>query len=198
MFSSIKKPNSFWELPYRLDVEKLSDLVRGIDEATWDEYDFRQNTFEVHKKTKTIPLLCLPETENPFLLTNRLTKPPLTEEFLSLGVRGCVEFLENYYSGVVSEILLVKLLKNSTIPVHQDYGSTLGFIHRIHIPLISNENVFFTVNDDTINMKCGSLYEINNQETHGVSNLSKHDRVHIIIDIFENKTLVEYFNSQKG
>lgn len=46
--------------------------------------------------------------------------------------------------------------------------------------------MLFKVNEETFNMKCGNVYEIDNVGSiHGVLNTSIEDRYHIIFDLFE-------------
>lgn len=65
----------------------------------------------------------------------------------------------------------------------------LHYSRRIHIPVITNPEVYFTVNNEKINMIESQGYEINNTLPHSVENNSALDRVHIIIDIMPNNML---------
>ena len=40
-----------------------------------------------------------------------------------------------------------------------------------------------------MNMKVGNLYEINNSLKHWVVNRSQQDRIHLIVDVIENKMI---------
>lgn len=55
--------------------------------------------------------------------------------------------------------------------------------------MVTHEDVLFTVLDNTMNMKAGSAYEINNGMPHSVINNSNVDRIHLIVDLLPN----EYF-----
>ena len=54
--------------------------------------------------------------------------------------------------------------------------------HRIHLSIITNDEVWFTVGNETIHMREGELYEINNRRMHSVKNAGSEDRVHLIMD----------------
>jgi hypothetical protein len=95
--------------------------------------------------------------------------------------------LEEMFDGFVVRSELINMFKNSSISKHVDGGDMLRICRRVHIPIITNDNVWFTVLEKTINMKEGHCYEINNYAPHSVENNSNFDRVHLIIDILPSK-----------
>jgi aspartyl/asparaginyl beta-hydroxylase (cupin superfamily) len=55
--------------------------------------------------------------------------------------------------------------------------------NRVHIPIITNKDVFFKIEDQIKQLKEGEMWEINNSERlHSVENNSNKDRIHLIID----------------
>jgi aspartyl/asparaginyl beta-hydroxylase (cupin superfamily) len=50
------------------------------------------------------------------------------------------------------------------------------------LPIITNDEVWFTVGSESINMRPGELYEVNNRRVHSVENKGAEDRVHLILD----------------
>ena len=78
-------------------------------------------------------------------------------------------------------MILVKLLTNGSIPHHVDQGETLSKSHRMHLPIITNEQNLFSVGDSEVHMKAGELWEINNRREHGVVNGGSEDRIHLIV-----------------
>lgn len=95
-----------------------------------------------------------------------------------------VKDLELTYGGTSGRILLINLESNQEVPEHTDKGDYLSTVKRFHIPIITSDNVYYTVNGETINMKQGECWEINNLKPHSVLNNSTIDRVHLLIDIF--------------
>jgi hypothetical protein len=78
--------------------------------------------------------------------------------------------------------------EGSCINPHSDIGLDFLFSHRIHIPIITNENIDFFIEDKKFNLKCNSVYEINNSKFHSVINKNQNfERIHLIIDFVENK-----------
>ena len=68
----------------------------------------------------------------------------------------------SYSYGSIVRAILVKLSKNSKIDRHIDGGKGLEDCIRHHIPIITNKKVLFTVDDETINMKAGEIWRIDN------------------------------------
>jgi hypothetical protein len=93
--------------------------------------------------------------------------------------------------GKIMRALLVKLTKGKSIRPHKDVvGKSLVLGRRIHIPIETNDDCFFTVGGDRRNLKVGELWEINNdKKEHSVQNLGETDRIHFIVDWVEQSLL---------
>jgi aspartyl/asparaginyl beta-hydroxylase (cupin superfamily) len=64
-----------------------------------------------------------------------------------------------------------------------DSGYSLESCNRIHIPIITNNEVYFTVGGERKNLKDGEMWQINNNnKMHSVENNSNQDRIHLITD----------------
>jgi hypothetical protein len=92
------------------------------------------------------------------------------------------ELFDEYGMGYFVRANLVGLKPGGEITEHTDNNFSLVHSHRLHLPIITNEEVEFTVGDETINMKEGELYEINNRHLHSVRNAASTNRVHLIMD----------------
>lgn len=102
-----------------------------------------------------------------------------------------VKELEDRMVGQSARVLLIKLNANSKVFVHKDSGDYLSTVRRFHIPIITNESVFYTVGGEEIHMEEAKCYEINNMKMHSVNNESEFDRVHLLIDIMpESETKI--------
>jgi hypothetical protein len=129
--------------------------------------DFRHTKPTIHKH--------FPIFKNPL---NEVTQL-LSETFNS----QTNTFLNSFYGkGYYIRVNLVKLLKGGDIPEHIDETFSLSHSHRIHLPIITNDKVVFTVGGESLCLKEGEMYEINNKHHHKVANLGDHDRVHMILD----------------
>ena len=87
----------------------------------------------------------------------------------------------------LTSVVFTELRRGGIIPEHSDTGKMLTTHHRIHIPLVSDPAVKFTLDHKEYYLEPGHGYEINNQLVHDVRNESNIDRIHMIIDLKEWK-----------
>ena len=82
----------------------------------------------------------------------------------------------------LGRVMLVKLKPGGKITPHPDEGAYCAYYNRYHIPIVTNDDVLFTVGEKTVNMGAGELWEINNKKVHSVVNNGDTDRIHLIFD----------------
>ena len=175
-----------------IDVGPIKKIIED-NNLSWDEYTDRQNRYGTeHVHTKTIPIifdksfnfnhLKLVPTENYPLFKDEISK-----------IENVIR--ENSgENGMIMRAILVKLTANKSIRPHKDVvGYSLVLCRRIHIPIETNDECFFTVENDRRNLKVGELWEINNdKKEHSVDNLGNTDRIHLIVDWIEESLLKRY------
>ena len=173
-----------------LDIGQLKQKLTKVSDKEWESCTLRQDVFDTAKDTKTIVM----KFNGP---TQRSNNPAETTTFKEWGkwkslVKPLISEVQKLYpSSVISKCFFPKLKVGGVISTHTDSGATLELVHRIHIPIITNEDCMFTVGDEDINMKEGYAYEINNAKNHGVVNKGIADRVHLIFDIFCEKEWIK-------
>ena len=171
------------------DVEELSTIVSKFD-TEWRLDTSRQNQpNSVHMNTNTYYIRSFKPGWEPH---EKLTVFPLANSVYVLSiVDKIIKDLELVHDGRVSLAMIVKLLPDSDIIPHADESKYLGVVRRHHIPLKTNEEVLFHIDGESINMKVGECWEINNSRVHHVTNNSNEDRVHLIIDILPKQYIGE-------
>ena len=97
--------------------------------------------------------------------------------------------LEQKFNGKSGLVCYARLPAGKIIFSHEDPGYYLSVVHRLHIPIFTNNMCIFKLGNHYFNMEEGYLYEINNQLSHGVENNGQKDRIHLIIDIIPNAIL---------
>ena len=105
-----------------------------------------------------------------------------------------------YGKGELYKMQLSKLHENGKIIPHHDVSLGFTFSHRIHIPLITNKNVTFTIDGNNYFFDTGEIIEINNLKLHSVENLGNSARLHLIFDyigyeysdLLKNKNNINY------
>ena len=84
-----------------------------------------------------------------------------------------------YINSLMSELnmyytRLMRLPAGKCYPLHKDTTA------RIHIPIVTNEDNFFIIEDEMIRLPVGSAYRIDTTRTHTFVNASSKSRVHVI------------------
>jgi hypothetical protein len=173
-----------------IDVTALKQLVLDVPEEQWQNEAFRQQRYEVHRSTQTINLVFDPDFRHthPTRFPALQTFEPAMRAALGIvadhyeGSAKGQELLNNSKLGYFIRANLVRLLAGSEITPHKDGNFSLAHSHRVHLPIITNDDVWFTVGAETVNLREGGLYEINNRRTHSVRNAGSQNRVHLILD----------------
>ena len=80
-------------------------------------------------------------------------------------------------------IMLAKLPAGGEILPHTDRTAS-HYIHKIHVPLITNSGTMFHVGDQVRHLPAGEVYEVNNKRNHAVENHGDLDRIHFIFECY--------------
>lgn len=182
-------PGNFFHIG-DLDTAELKALVQGLTDEQWQNFSVRQKRYEVHQHTETIGLVYDPDFRH-----SHPTRLPMLETFESAlrpalwmtadhfeETRSGQELVRNNGAGYFIRASLVRLKPHGTIAEHRDMNFSLTHSHRIHLPIVTNDKVLFTVGKETVHLREGQLTEINNRRTHSVHNDSPQHRVHLILD----------------
>lgn len=164
-----------------IDVSIIEETLLNNE---WNDYDFRQIKYNMtHHNTKTIPIYWL---SNKWKVN---TIPNINIFYQFIHYKNWIDneiypLLNSFYPNcIIVKAMFAMLLPNSNIPEHIDKGDSLKYVHRIHIPIITNENVLFFIDNTEFNFKKGEIIEINNMKKHRVENNSSDSRIHLIIDL---------------
>jgi hypothetical protein len=86
-----------------------------------------------------------------------------------------------------NSVRLLKLAAGSSIRRHRDYylGPEDGEV-RLHVPVRTNADVDFVLDDQRVPMAEGELWFLNFNKYHSVDNRSREDRIHLVIDCVVN------------
>lgn len=91
---------------------------------------------------------------------------------------------------------LLRLRAGTVIQEHRDHE--LGFEDgevRLHIPVRTNPDVHFVVNQVRVMMQAGECWYLNVNEPHRVANLGTTDRIHLVVDCVVNDWLRDQFSA---
>jgi len=174
-----------------LDISGLQQTVSAISDAKWAKDGERQQTYgDIHQHTQTIGLIYDDDMRH-----SDGTVHAIYHELEDL-VTPIENHIANFYQQLkpnilesrrdeqpyFARIILVRLKAGGAISRHKDGTPSMRRCHRIHLPLITNDEVTFDVGESSMKMAEGELWEINNRREHAVANHSDSDRIHIILD----------------
>jgi tetratricopeptide (TPR) repeat protein len=175
------RKDNFLQLHENFDVGAIRKRVDDIPAAKWQVSE-RERLFAVHRDTQSLLMVHFEDY--------KYEKPEYRDLFFELEdvLKPVVDYIANYYqnNGFIVRMILAKLVAGGKIPEHTDAGYSLLNCHRVHLPIITNDDVAFSVGGEKINMRAGELWEINNGTVHAVENRSAEDRVHLIVDWMPN------------
>ena len=174
------------------DYKGILEILKTVPEEEWNKDTVVRNSKEKvdntnldtralmlkYKSTAAVGPGFVDYEKNDVETLNKL-KP-----FLDVIISDAKNFY-GYENLKLTNIVFTELRRGGIIPEHSDTGKMLTTHHRIHIPLVSDPAVKFTLDHKDYYLEPGYGYEINNQLTHEVRNESNIDRIHMIIDLKE-------------
>jgi len=143
------------------DLNKIKDEIKTLPK--WDEQICLQGT-------KTI--------KDPFAGIGKAIDLPEKEIEFTYPL-----FDIPYINSIIKEhdlyrVRLMNLKRKTCYTYHRDQGK------RFHIPIITNENCFFIVDEELIRYPAdGNYYIVNTSKKHTAINASREDRIHLIGNI---------------
>lgn len=163
-----------------VDVNALSQCILSQDANAWTEQLIRQQSYEVHQDTESIVMLFCDETWPDGDVHREVGWDRLANDAMPL----IDHIIETYYNpgGIVLRAMAAKLKAGGRINPHVDALQSFHMGHRIHLPITTNESVRFMIEGKPYRFDVGNAYEINNQKSHSVMNMSKEDRISFIFD----------------
>ena len=163
-----------------VDVKALSQCILSQDASVWTEQLIRQQNYEVHQDTESIVMLFCDETWPAGEIHQEAGWDRLAEVAMPL----IDHIINTYYTsgGTLLRAMAAKLKAGGRISPHVDSLESFHMGHRIHVPITTNAAVRFMIEGKPYQFEVGKVYELNNQKTHSVMNMSKEDRISFIFD----------------
>lgn len=166
-------------------IDNLKKEVLGFHEE-WLLDTSRQKMFMTHEHTFMYKLQDFEFNWNPGLPIRSVKANTLGEKS-ELELLGIYKLLESYADGIVVNAEIISMNPKSRIRMHKDRGNSLYVVRRFHIPIKTNQQVFFTVDGKKYNLAEGNAYELNNAKYHSVRNDSDEIRIHLIVDVMPSE-----------
>lgn len=171
------------KFPFTFDTERLKNDVQKVMNTAWiDHY----NTKDYEGKWTSVALMSIGgKSDNIYALNNT------TEEVIYTEILNSCDYFKEILDGFLFKKTAVRLLRlavGAEIKPHKDY--CLGYedgSFRLHIPIITNSDVEFILDDTRLIMNEGECWYIDANFTHSVANRGTMDRIHFVIDGIRNE-----------
>ncbi|MGI9277938.1 MAG: aspartyl/asparaginyl beta-hydroxylase domain-containing protein [Endozoicomonas sp.] len=167
------------------------DVLRLLETGEWVEH---VNQKDYSGGWQVLPLrgLACHRDTNPILQAFQISEED-PQSYLNYPVMenapGIDTFLQQFCCGVMSARLM-KLDPGAKINTHRDDGLCFSKGQaRLHLSLVSDEKVAFTVADEAVPIREGELWYLNADEPHSVVNNSDTSRIHLVVDCLSNDWL---------
>ena len=85
----------------------------------------------------------------------------------------------------LGRILIVKLKPGGKIVPHIDEGRYSDYFSRYHLPIVTNPDAYYRVENEFIHMKVGEFWQFNHKKEHTAGNEGAEDRIHLIVDMVD-------------
>ncbi len=190
MESEKGKITKFLKLPFQFSVDKLTRDLESALSKRWiahfntEGYDGAWNSLPLYAPNGNSKNIFALSDSDPIIPTEELENCPYFKEVIQ------------QFECPLLSVRLLRLAVGAKIKPHRDYK--LGYednCFRLHIPISTNPEVTFTLDDTNLKMLPGECWYTNVNYVHSVSNLGEEDRIHLVIDGERNAWSDELFFS---
>ena len=129
------------------------------------------------------------EAKTFFLVNEFKSNDPILIKQFGYIAKDLFKILGDWYGpGTIYNIQFALLSPGDEIKRHYDGGLQFSLSQRIHVPLVTCDDVIFNIGNRRFNLDTGLIVEINNNQYHQVKNTSQNiNRLHLIIDYVAQK-----------
>jgi len=168
----------------RVEIAALREAVLAIPESVWEEENrAKPNRFDALDRTSHIVFRFVANFQDWRHSSDRrlwpewraLLEPVLQEATAAYG----------YARGAFPRVMLARMAPGGVIQPHRDGNPAAKWPHKIHVPLLTNEQVTFFVDGAGYKMEEGEAVEVNNMAVHAVTNAGTTPRVHLIFEYYD-------------
>ncbi|MFD1602761.1 adenylyl-sulfate kinase [Flavobacterium artemisiae] len=176
------------QLPISFSIEKLQHDLSICENLLWTPH-FNTGRYEGNWTSVSLRSQSGKETDILSFPDREYKNTPLLDK--------CSYFKEimDWFECEKEAVRLLRLGPESEIKEHVDNDTSYedGFF-RIHIPIITNSEVFFYVDKKRVKMEMGECWYANFQLPHSVQNKSTEPRIHLTLDCIRNEWSDELFS----
>lgn len=168
----------------QVDVSDLRKTVLALPEETWDaENADKPNKFAALDATRHIIFRFVSNLRDWRESYDR----PLWRDWRPLiePVLAAATAPYGYARFDYPRIMLARMAPGGVIQPHRDANPAAKWPHKIHVPLVTNDQAIFFVDGVAYHFAEGEAVEVNNMATHAVQNRGTSDRIHLIFEYYD-------------
>lgn len=170
----------------------IPELLAEVDRFPAESWIAHVNSRDYEGEWSVLPLRCL---------YTHLQAHPLLQGFAHDSEDGWVDLpllydaphLRRVLQGIycpLKSVRLMRLASGARIKPHQDRGLAWEYGEaRLHLPLRTDPQVAFLVGGEVVSMRQGELWYMNADLEHSVTNDSRENRIHLVVDCEVNDWL---------
>lgn len=168
----------------RVDIGSLRAAVLALPESVWEaENADKPNRFEALDRASHIVFRFVSSFQDWRDAYDR----PLWAQWRELLEPVIAQAVEpyGYARGSFPRVMLARMGPGGVIKPHRDANAAAKWPHKIHVPLLTNEQVTFYVDGIGYHFAEGEAVEVNNMGVHAVANEGTSDRIHLIFEYYD-------------
>jgi hypothetical protein len=167
-----------------VDIAELRQAVLAIPDSVWDaENADKPNKFDALDATRHIIFRFVTRLRDWRESYDR----PLWAEWRPLiePVLQAATAPYGYANADFPRVMLARMAPGGIIHPHRDTNPAAKWPHKIHVPLVTNDQVLFYVDGQGYHFAEGEAVEVNNMGLHAVENRGHSERIHLIFEYFD-------------
>lgn len=173
------------KLPMAFDPGSLKQDLKALESIDWIDHFVTDN---YQGDWSVIPLTAQEGRHHPILMASAV---PGNNNFVSTPYLKECPYYQKLLASFKTKLFSIRLMKltaGSEIKEHRDYDLDDGEV-RLHIPVTTNKDVHFYLNQKEVVMSEGDCWYLRLSEPHRVVNASDEDRIHLVMDMEVNDWL---------
>lgn len=167
-----------------IDISELKAAVLALPESVWQaENESKPNRFGALDATQHIIFRFV----SNFIDWRQSYDRPLWSEWQRLlePVLSQATAAYGYQRGDFPRVMLARMAPGGVIHPHRDQNPAAKWPHKVHVPLLTNDDVTFYVDGIAYHLAEGEAVEVNNMGVHAVENRGATDRIHLIFEYYD-------------
>ena len=167
-----------------VEIEPLRNAVLALPEAVWDaENANKPNRFGALDATRHIIFRFVSNFRDWRQSYDRPLWNDWREKLEPVLAAATADY--GYRRGAFPRVMLARMAPGGVIHPHRDENPAAKWPHKIHVPILTNQNVSFYVDGVRYQFAEGEAVEVNNMGLHAVENRGLTDRIHLIFEYYD-------------